>query len=125
LVEEPDEAARVAARDARIKAYRERERARVVAAFDRFLERMFDEEWWDRQHRNPDYVAVEVLAPGGGRPGAGGGGGKGGSAYHPIGPCDDPGCCTTRGWRPVPDEHPCSGGRCPSPEAHAEGAHDL
>lgn len=21
--------------------------------------------------------------------------------------------------------HPCSGGRCPDPEAHAEGAHDL
>lgn len=254
LVEEPDEAARVAARDARIKAYRERERARVVAAFDRFLERMFDDpfgerpDWdepaaflpiysarqglWPRPedppcaeapgcangyhskpcvyadpsgacpgvphrghtksgtpcpietvgihqkahygastdprmrwategteypyrggdqppwhaydavpgqhacmhfdvnrgrcglqegdpvHRNPDYVApretmpesreriaaehqraadyvaVEVLAPGGGRPGTGGGGGKGGSAYHPIGPCDDPGCCT-------------------------------
>lgn len=44
--------------------------------------------------RAADYVAVEVLAPGGGRPGTGGGGGKGGSAYHPIGPCDDPGCCT-------------------------------
>jgi hypothetical protein len=21
--------------------------------------------------------------------------------------------------------HPCDGGRCPDPEAHAEGAHDL
>jgi hypothetical protein len=67
LVEEPDEAARVAARDARIKAYRERERARVVAAFDRFLERMFDDPFGERPEWNesaaflPIYQAAETF----------------------------------------------------------------
>jgi hypothetical protein len=23
------------------------------------------------------------------------------------------------------EQHPCSGGRCPDPEAHAEGGHDV
>ena len=27
--------------------------------------------------------------------------------------------------RPDPEDDPCSGGRCPDPEAHAEGAHDV
>lgn len=35
-------------RDARIKAYRARERAKVVAAFDRFLERMFNDPYGER-----------------------------------------------------------------------------
>lgn len=35
-------------RDARIRAYRARERAKVVAAFDRFLERMFDDPYGER-----------------------------------------------------------------------------
>lgn len=28
-------------------------------------------------------------------------------------------------WEPAADEDPCSGGRCPDREAHAEGAHDV
>lgn len=48
IVPDAEERARVKARDARIKAYRARERARVVAAFDRFFERMFNDPYGER-----------------------------------------------------------------------------
>jgi hypothetical protein len=180
-------------RDARRAAYRARERAKLVQAFDRFLERMWDDpygerpEWAEPMAFLPIYSATPPTGPspwpareqminwlrrrGVGMTPTPGTVARGveldhadalglgmptetvgihQKAHYGVPPWPENGCprqgCeefwngtphehrnpdyvarSVQGgeWRPVPDEHPCSGGRCPSPAAHAEGAHDL